>query len=274
MFRRSRGTLEVAGGEYKFYKLSKVKVIKVGGRLIEDEKILGCLCEKLAVYYPGCVLVHGGGSMAGQLSSRLGIETRMFEGRRITDLETLEVTVMAYAGLANKKIVACLQAKSINACGLSGCDMRLVTSHKRKDANMDWGFVGDIDAVGTDALVLLLERNIMPVISPITYSPEGQLLNTNADSVAAAVAVALSERYETELIYCFDKPGVLRDVEDRTSVIPEIDEKRYAELKSEGMIHSGMLPKLENAFKTLKGGVKAVRLCSPEDLEGGTLVVR
>lgn len=274
MLRRSWQISDAAGADYKFNKLVKVKVIKIGGKLIENDKILDCLCEKLTVYHPGCVLVHGGGSMAGQLSSRLGIETRMYEGRRITDLETLEVTVMAYAGLANKKVVACLQSKGVNACGLSGCDMGIVMSHKRKDASMDWGFVGDIDAVKAEALALLLEKGIMPVISPITYSREGQLLNTNADSVASAVAVALSGRYETELVYCFDKPGVLRDVEDGTSVIPEINEKRYTGLKSEGIIHSGMLPKLENAFKTLKGGVKAVRLCSPGDLEGGTVIVR
>lgn len=249
-----------------------MKVIKIGGKLVEDDKVLGCLCEKLAVYYPECVLVHGGGSIAGQLLKRLGIESRMHEGRRITDRETLEVTVMAYAGLANKKIVARLQAGGVKACGLSGCDMETVVSHKRQDDRIDWGFVGDIDRVDTGALALLLENGVMPVISPVTCTPEGQLLNTNADSVASAVAIALSGRYDTELVYCFDQPGVLRNVGDRSSVIPLIGIKEYEKLKAENVIYAGMLPKLENAFKTLRSGVRAVRLTSPENPEGGTVI--
>lgn len=249
-----------------------IKVIKIGGKLIEDDKVLGCLCDKLSVYYPHCVLVHGGGSMAGQLSSRLGMETKMHEGRRITDEATLEITVMTYAGLANKKIVSCLQSKKMVACGLSGCDMGVVVSHKRSNSGMDWGFVGDIDTVNEKMLALLLENGIMPVISPITCSPAGQLLNTNADSVASAVAIALSRRYETELVYCFDKPGVLKDAEDNSSVIPQMDRETYDVLRKEGYIHSGMLPKLENAFKTLESGVKKVRLTSPENPDGGTVI--
>lgn len=249
-----------------------IKVIKIGGKLIENTKVLGCLCDKLSAYYPACVLVHGGGSMAGQLSSQLGIETRMHEGRRITDEKTLEVTVMAYAGLANKKIVACLQARGVNACGLSGCDMGIVRSHKREVTDIDWGFVGDIDRVREDYIGFLLEKKIMPVISPVTYAPEGQLLNTNADSVASAVARALSRLYEVELIFCFDKPGVLRDVNDENSVIPSVNRKQYKTYLNEGLIHSGMIPKLENAFKTLEGGVKRVRLTHPDHLDEGTVI--
>ena len=161
-----------------------VKVIKIGGKLIENEAVLDELCDKLMDLYPDCVLVHGGGSLAGQLSARLGIETRMHDGRRITDRETLDVTIMAYAGLANKKVVAALQARGVNACGLSGCDMGIVVSHKREVKDIDWGFVGDIDRVKAENLAYLLDKKIMPVVSPITFDLSGQLLNTNADSVA------------------------------------------------------------------------------------------
>lgn len=249
-----------------------MKVIKIGGKLIEDDTVLGCLCEKLAAYYPGCVLVHGGGNIAGQLLKRLGMEPRMHEGRRITDRETLEVAVMTYAGLANKKIVARLEAGGIKACGLSGCDMGTVVAHQRQDNRINWGFVGDIDRVNTEALALLLENGIMPVVSPVTCTRQGQLLNTNADSVASAIAIALSTKYKTELVYCFDQPGVLRDTGDKSSVIPFIDEKEYERLKAEQVIYAGMLPKLENAFKTLRAGVGSVRLTDPENPEAGTVI--
>lgn len=249
-----------------------LKVIKIGGKLVENDRLLDMLCDQLPVYYPDCILIHGGGNMAGQLSARLGIETHMYEGRRITDRETLEVTVMAYAGLANKKITAALQTRGINACGLSGCDMALVRSRKREVKEIDWGFVGDIDDVNTGALVALLGMKVMPVLSPITFSCQGQLLNTNADSVASAVAIAMSGICECELIYCLDKPGVLLDVNDAGSVIPVLDEKKYREYLAKGYIYSGMLPKLENAFKTLATGVKRVRLTDPAHLEGGTVI--
>jgi len=249
-----------------------LKVIKIGGKLIEDDKILGCLCEKLSAYYPQCVLIHGGGNMAGQLSAKLGIETRMHHGRRITDKDTLEVIVMAYAGWANKKVVACLQAKGMNACGLSGCDAGVVLSHKREVTDVEWGFVGDVDAVNVTFLADLLKKRIMPVISPVTFDPAGQLLNTNADSVAAAVACALSRLYETELVYCLDKPGVLRDVQDETSVIPVMDRLLYEQFLQEGRIQAGMVPKLENAFKTLSAGVQYIRLTHPDVLNQGTVI--
>lgn len=255
-------------------KSMKIKIIKVGGKLIESDDVLGCLSDRLAACYPGCVLVHGGGSMAGQLSTKLGMEVQMHEGRRITDKATLDVTVMAYAGLANKRVVAALQARGVNACGLSGCDMQVVVAHRREVKEIDWGYVGDIDRVNAGYLELLLEREVMPVISPITFDLSGQLLNTNADSVASAVACALSVKYETELIYCFDKPGVLKDVEDEDSVIPSMNRLQYEDYLKQGVIHSGMMPKLENAFKTLDAGVKSIRLTSPEHLDGGTLIVK
>lgn len=248
------------------------RVIKIGGKLIENSAVLSRLCDKLSACYPTCVLVHGGGSMAGQLSSRLGIETRMHEGRRITDRDTLEVTVMAYAGLANKRVVAALQARGVNACGLSGCDMGIVKAHKRKVKDIDWGYVGDIDTVDAGALGELLDKGVMPVLSPITFNAKGELLNTNADSVAAAVAIALSGRNEVELVYCFDKPGVLLDVDDPDTVIHELDYELYQKYLKQGLIHSGMIPKLENAFRTIAAGVTSVRLTSPGSLEGGTAI--
>ena len=166
-----------------------IRIIKIGGKLIENDAVLNGLCDELSACYRDSVLVHGGGSMAGQLSARLGIRTRMIDGRRITGRETLEVAVMAYAGWANKKLVAALQVRNVNACGLSGCDQKVILAHKREVKEIDWGFVGDIDRVDTGVLAGLLHRQVMPVISPITYDGAGQLLNTNADSVAGAVAV-------------------------------------------------------------------------------------
>ncbi|GHV62234.1 acetylglutamate kinase [Bacteroidia bacterium] len=251
----------------------KITIIKVGGKLVDEDSDLNSLCERVAVYYPTCVLVHGGGNMAGRLSEKLGITPKMHEGRRITDAPTLDITVMTYAGLVNKRIVAKLQTKGVNACGLSGCDMNIILSHKRAVGEIDWGFVGDIEAVNVEPLTLLLQNKILPVISPITCSRDGQLLNTNADSVASAVAIALSGMYETELIYCFDKPGVLLDVRDDSTYIPQIDKAYYKVLLEKQVINLGMLPKLENAFKTLEAGVKQVRLTSPKHLDGGTVIV-
>lgn len=249
-----------------------VKVIKIGGKILEDNAMLEYLCTGLSDCSPRCVVVHGGGSMAGQLASRLGIETRMHEGRRITDRDTLDVTVMAYAGLANKKLVAGLQAKGVNACGLSGCDMGVIRSYKRTAKEIDWGFVGDIEEVNAKVLADLIENKIMPVLSPITFDRHGQLLNTNADSVASAVAVALSRMYETELAFCMDKPGVLLDTMDNQSVIGELDREGYHTYLSRGIIHSGMIPKLDNAFKTIDAGVRCVRITNPYNLEGGTVI--
>lgn len=252
-----------------------LKIIKVGGKLIEDEATLASLCDSLAAMSRAgeqLMLVHGGGALAGKLASRMGVETRMHEGRRITDAATLEITVMAYAGLANKKTVAALQARGVNACGLSGCDLRAVTSHRRPVKDIDWGFVGDIDSVNADALKALLAAGIMPVISPITCSPEGQLLNTNADSVASAVASAMAGVTEVELTFCLDKPGVLRDVDNDESVIPVINPDTFAALKAEGAIHSGMIPKLDNAFATIASGVASVRITDAAHLDGGTVI--
>lgn len=252
----------------------KIKVIKIGGKLIENGEVLSALCDNLAALSEPFVLVHGGGVMGSQLATQLGVEVKMHEGRRITDAATLDIAVMAYAGLANKRVVAALQARGVDACGLSGCDMAVVRSVRREVKNIDWGFVGDVDKANGEVLAMLIEKGITPVVSPITFSKEGELLNTNADSVASAVAVGLADYMDVELVFTLDKAGVLMDVDDPQSLIPTITPKLYAELKAENKIHSGMIPKIDNAYKTINAGVGAVRITSPEDLSGGTVVVR
>ena len=250
-----------------------IKVIKIGGKLIENSDILASLCDNLSSLGEAFVLVHGGGVMGSQLAEQLGVEVKMHEGRRITDSATLDIAVMAYAGLANKRVVAALQARGVNACGLSGCDMAVVKSHRRPVKDIDWGFVGDVDEVNADVLSLLLDNGAIPVVSPITFSPSGELLNTNADSVASAVAMGLARKYEVELVFTLDKAGVLLDVNDDSSLIPTITPQLYTELRAEEKIHSGMIPKIDNAYKTIAAGVKSVRITSPDNLTGGTIVI-
>lgn len=252
----------------------KIKVIKIGGKLIENVDVLASLCDHLVSLDEAFVLVHGGGVMGSHLAEKLGVEVKMHEGRRITDAVTLDITVMAYAGLANKRVVAALQARGVNACGLSGCDMAVVKSHRRPVKDIDWGLVGDVDTVDADVLALLLDNGAIPVISPITFSPEGELLNTNADSVASAVAMGLARKYDVELVFTLDKAGVLLDVDDESSLIPTITPALYAELRAAEKIHSGMIPKIDNAYKTIESGVGAVRITSPSNLTGGTVVTK
>lgn len=252
----------------------KIKVIKIGGKLIESSEVLARLCDGLASLGEPFVLVHGGGVLGSQLATKLGIEVKMHEGRRITDEATLDIAVMAYAGLANKRVVAALQARGVNACGLSGCDMAVVKSHRRPVKDIDWGLVGDVDSVDGEVLAMLLNNGVIPVVSPITFSPKGELLNTNADSVASAVAMGLASKYEVELVFTLDKAGVLLDVDDDSSLIAKITPDYYAELRREEKIHSGMIPKIDNAYKTIDAGVNSVRITSPNNLMGGTVVVK
>jgi acetylglutamate kinase len=252
----------------------KLTIIKVGGKIVEEPETLAALLRDFSTVEGYKMLVHGGGRSATRVAAQLGIETKMVDGRRITDAATLDIAVMAYAGLANKRVVSALQARGVNACGLSGCDMAVVKSHRRPVKDIDWGFVGDVDEVNADVLALLLDNGAIPVVSPITFAPTGELLNTNADSVASAVATGLAGKYEVELVFTLDKPGVLLDVNDDSSLIPTITPSLYAELKAENKIHSGMIPKIDNAYKTIDAGVGAVRITSPEDLSGGTLVVK
>ena len=246
------------------------------GKLIEDAGLLNRLCRKFALMTSPFVIVHGGGTFAGQLAERLGIPRKMIDGRRVTDRETLEVTVMVYAGWVNKTLVARLQALGVNACGLSGCDLNLVQADRREGQNIDWGYVGDVRLVRTGRLELLLQAGVVPVISPITHDGKGVLLNSNADGIAAAVAETLGMCYDVELIYCFDKKGVLTDVGDEGFVIPCLTPSLYEKYKQSGMIHSGMIPKLDNAFKSVSNGVQAVRLIHPDDLDqpdAGTRII-
>jgi acetylglutamate kinase len=212
--------------------------------------------------------VHGGGKVATQLSETLGIETKLVDGRRITDIDTLRVVTMVYAGLINKNIVAQLQRFGNNAIGLTGADGDFIRTKKRPVKTIDYGFVGDIDesSINPHNISKLMEAGFTPVFCALTHDGEGQLLNTNADTIASALAVALAKLYDTTLIYCFEKKGVLKDINDESSLVKEVNRHSYEELKAQQIIHSGMLPKMDNAFSAISCGVKAVIIGHSDDL--------
>ncbi|MES2764784.1 MAG: acetylglutamate kinase [Bacteroidota bacterium] len=240
--------------------MEKLYVVKIGGNVIDDENLLHSFLKEFAAIPGKKILVHGGGKVASELGKKLGIEPKMVDGRRITDAETLDVVVMVYAGLLNKKVVAQLQANSCDAIGLSGADGNCITAEKRKIKDIDYGFVGDIlaEKINTEFFKNLLLKNITPVMSPIMHDGSGQLLNTNADTVASALAIALTKLYEVQLIYCFEKRGVLKDVDDENSLIAQITKSEYDVLKRDGVVSKGMIPKLDNAFDAIEKGVKSV----------------
>ena len=240
--------------------MDKVYVIKIGGNVIDNSENLYEFLNNFAALKGYKVLVHGGGKIATKLAADLGIESKLVEGRRVTDLETLQVVTMVYAGLINKNIVAQLQSYGCNAIGLSGADGNFIRTQKRPVKTIDYGFVGDIHegSVASHNISKLIESGFIPVFSPITHDGNTQLLNTNADTIASALAVALSGIYQTSLIYCFEKKGVLRDVTDESSVIPLIDQENYNALKAYGTITEGMIPKLDNAFNAITNGVESV----------------
>ena len=235
-------------------------IIKIGGNVIDNSENLYRFLKDFGALPGYKILVHGGGKVATQLSETLGIEAKLVDGRRITDIETLRVVTMVYGGLINKNIVAQLQRFGSNAVGLTGADGNLIRAKKRPVKAIDYGFVGDLDedSVNAQGISSLLEAGFAPVFSALTHDGDGQLLTTNADTIASALAVGLSGLYETTLIYCFEKKGVLQDIDDEDSLIREINPERYEELKIKQIIHSGMLPKLDNAFKAISCGVKAV----------------
>lgn len=238
--------------------MEKLSIIKIGGNIIEDENALNDFLRLFSAIKGKKILVHGGGKKATEISSKLGIESKMIHGRRLTDAATLEVITMVYGGLVNKKVVAKLQALNTNAIGLSGADCNAILSEKRPVNKIDFGFVGDVKIVDNNAIELLINSHVTPVFCAITHDGNGQLLNTNADTIASQVAIAMSKMYETSIYYCFELKGVLSDFNDKNSVIHHINAESYASLLSSGVISEGMLPKLENCFDALKNGVHAV----------------
>lgn len=253
----------------------KLTIIKVGGKVVEEEQSLQTLLNDFAAIDGNKLLVHGGGRSATKLSARLGIEAQMVEGRRITDAATLEVVTMVYAGLVNKNIVAQLQKRGVNAIGLTGADLNIIKSVKRPVKIIDYGFVGDVVSVQIDVLLSLISQGAVPVMSPITHDCNGQLLNTNADTIASELARALGAAAETTLVYCFEKPGVLLDANDDTSVIPTLTYDKFKEYQQSGVIVEGMIPKLDNGFAALRNGVASVVITNTDGLKngGGTRLV-
>lgn len=255
--------------------MRNITVIKVGGAIVEDEARLDDLLDRFARVDGPKVLVHGGGRRATKVAAALGIETKMVDGRRVTDADMLEVVTMVYGGLVNKNVVARLQARGVNALGLTGADMNVMLSHRRPLKNgVDYGFVGDVDKVDGQALTSLLERGVIPVMAPLTHDGKGSLLNTNADTIAAETAKALTPFFDVTLVYCFEKAGVLANPDDDGSVIPVITQDDFATLTANGTISGGMKPKIENALAAVGQGVRRVIITKAEALgtDGGTTI--
>lgn len=242
--------------------MEKLTVVKVGGKVIDSESQLSAVLSDFSQIEGKKILVHGGGSMASQFAKKLGIETKMVEGRRVTDADSLEIVTMIYAGLINKKIVASLHATGCDAIGLSGADGNSIRSHKRHNANIDYGFVGDIDEVNASMIIGLLKNGHTPVFSAITHDKKGQLLNTNADTVASSIASALTKEFNVKLLITFEHQGVLSNPDKSDSVIPIISEQEFVNLLSRNIISDGMIPKLTNGFNALKQGVAEVVITS------------
>lgn len=248
--------------------MQALNIIKIGGSIANSDSRLATFLKNFAGIDTPKIIVHGGGTAATDLCEKLRIPVRMKEGRRITDEPALDVAVMVYAGLINKRIVAKLQELSCNALGLSGADLNMIPAQKRQHPKVDYGFVGDVEPkdINTYFIRRLLDEQVVPVFPAITHDGNGQLLNTNADTIASALTIALTKNYSTHLTYCFEKPGVLQDVEDDDSWIQQIDQEKYDRLKKEGIINEGMIPKLETAFEALKQGVDRVHIKHADNL--------
>ena len=248
--------------------MKKLYIIKIGGNIIDDENALEKFLADFSMIDELKFLIHGGGKMASEMAKKLGVSQAMVNGRRITDGETLKITTMVYAGLINKQIVASLQAKKVNAIGLSGADANMIQATKRNSVDIDYGFVGDVypAEVNTELLSLFIDSGLIPVFSAITHDGNGQLLNTNADTIASVLASALSVKYNVQLNYCFEKNGVLGNIEDENSVIKTITKTKYKQLLLDGTISKGMITKLDNAFSAIQNGVKSVVIAHADEL--------
>lgn len=250
--------------------MQKLTIVKVGGKIVEEEATLLRLLDDFAAL-KGCkLLVHGGGRAATKMAARLGVKSQMVAGRRITDAETLKIVAMVYGGLVNKSIVAGLQARGVNALGLTGADMDVIRSVKRPVKEVDYGYVGDVKEVNANCLSMLITGGIVPVMAPLTHDGRGHILNTNADTIAGETAKALATRFDVTLIYCFEKPGVLRDEQDDSSLIPCITYADFCRLVDRKVVQGGMIPKLENAFDALNAGVGKVLISSAAAFGSGT----
>lgn len=254
--------------------MEKLTIIKVGGKIVEEEATLNKLLDDFSAIEGYKILVHGGGRSATKIASLLGIESKMVNGRRITDAETLKVVTMVYGGLVNKNIVAGLQARGVNALGLTGADMDVIRSVKRPVKEVDYGFVGDVEKVNASFLADLINKGVVPVMAPLTHDGKGNMLNTNADTIAGETAKAMASLFDVTLVYCFEKKGVLRDENDDDSVIPQITRAEFDVYVADGTIQGGMIPKLENSFSAINAGVSQVviTLASAINEDAGTII--
>lgn len=254
----------------------KLTIIKVGGKVVEEENSLNQLLTDFAAIQGNKILIHGGGRSATKIASLLGIENQMVNGRRITDAETLKVVTMVYGGLVNKNIVAGLQARETNALGLTGADLNLILSTKRPVKEVDYGFVGDVEKVNVTILSNLIKMGVVPVLAPLTHDGKGNMLNTNADTIAGETAKALSSIFDVTLIYCFEKKGVLLNEHDDESVIPQLTKEQFDAFVADGTIQGGMIPKLENSFSAINSGVSKIIITSSSDInkQRGTTIIK
>lgn len=255
--------------------MQNITILKIGGNVVDNPDLLDDVLQRFSQLQGYRLLVHGGGKLATQLGERLGVKANLVDGRRVTDAAMLDIVTMVYGGSINKNIVALLQAKGCNAVGLTGADGNLIPAHKRQRGEQDWGFVGDFDPGNINVALLegLFSAGITPIVAPLTHDGQGSMLNTNADTIASGLAVALSGRFKTTLVYSFEKKGVLTDVDNPDSVISNITPETFAQYKSQGVISEGMIPKLDNAFKAINAGVSSVRICYATDIahpESGT----
>ena len=249
-----------------------IQVIKIGGGILENEASREMFLRQFAAVEGPKVLVHGGGRLATTMAERLGVKTQMIDGRRVTDKETLDIVTMVYGGLVNKQVVTLLHTMGVNAIGLTGADGGWMRSVKRPIKNgIDYGYVGDVKEVNGEHLRMLLDNGLTPVIAPITYSEEGLLLNTNADTVASETAISLEP--DVQLTFCFEKAGVLRDADDESTLIPRITRESYKQLLADGIVSGGMIPKIDNAFAAIEHGVQSVRITHANNLKGGTVIL-